>query len=215
MSDLNGRQYAFIGDLHGRTSLLEFILSKDKMDSYHFVLVGDILHHKHHFRVTRRTSPICMLSLVYSLIQRGKATLIAGNNENYILKHLVLPDHEVKKREAKYTLKCLKQVSLEDRVKYINMLSSAPVSLELDGRFRVAHAYYKPEERESCLYGPGYAWFKDEDLTVKHSIDPNYIYIHGHYGLPYLRQNIKILDATKLEAAGVYYSDRDEFTVYY
>jgi len=215
MYDTGERKYAFVGDLHGRTSLLEFILSRDKDNSYHFVLTGDILHHKHHFKTTKRTSPISMLSLVHSLIQSGKATLVVGNNENYILKHLILPEAEIRKREAKYTLNCLKQISLADRVKYINMLASSPCSLELDGRFRVAHAYYNPEDRESCLYGPGYAWFKDDDLRLKHKIDPKYTYIHGHYGLPYLRQNIKILDATKLEAVGVYYSDRDEFMLYY
>jgi hypothetical protein len=46
-------------------------------------------------------------------------------------------------------------------------------------------------------------------------IDPEYMYFFGHYGLPYRRKNVNILDATNLEATGVYYTDRDESVVYY
>jgi hypothetical protein len=63
------------------------------------------------------------------------------------------------------------------------------------------------------LFGPGYAWFK-EDLS-KHAIDPDYTYFFGHYGLPYRRANVNVIDATNLEATGVYYSDRDESVIYY
>lgn len=210
------KPYAFIGDLHGRTKVLEQILSKDTQNSYHYVFIGDILHHKHYFRNTKRSSPIRMLSLVNTLIKQDRATLILGNNENYILEHLVLPEREIRKKEARYTLECLRQLKLSERLAYVNMLSNSPVKLELDGKYRLAHAYYPTtDNRNVCLYGPGYAWFKDEDLRSKHGIDDSYLYFFGHYGLPYFRKNIFVLDGTYLEAVGVYYTDREEFMLYY
>jgi hypothetical protein len=210
----NQQPYAFVGDLHGRTKLLDFILSRDRSERYHYVFVGDILHHKHHFRNTKRTSPIQILKTVNNLVRQGRATLIAGNNENYILNHLILPESDVKKKEAKYTLRCLRQLDLDERLQYISLLSNSPTHLELDGYYRLAHAYYSPNDRQKCLYGPGYAWFKDDQLSA-HNITNTCQYFFGHYGLPYSRENIRILDATNLEAVGVYYSDREEFMLYY
>lgn len=215
---MNG-PYAFVGDLHGRVNLLDLILSRDPDLKYHYVLMGDILHHKPFFRNNKRVSPLRMLRSVSDLIGQGRATLILGNNENYILRGLVLPEKEVRKREAKYTLKCLKEIGLDERLKYINMLSNAPLSLELEGKFRLAHAYYPHDglnvPRDTCLHGPGYVWFRDDEVGVRHNLDPSYTYFFGHYGLPYWRENIRIVDATSLEAVGVYYTDRDEFMVYY
>jgi hypothetical protein len=148
----------------------------------------------------------------------NRGTLILGNNENYVLNSLVLPDKDIKKKELRYTLECLRELSLSERIKYISILSNAPLSLEIEGKYRLAHAYYPHEgqnvSRETTLFGPGYAWFRDDDLS-KHQIDPNYMYFFGHYGLPYRHANINILDATNLEATGVYYTDRDEMMVYY
>lgn len=216
---MSSRPYAFVGDLHGRSSLLQSLIANDRDKRYHYVFLGDILHHKPFFTRCKRSSPIRILKAVYDLIQEGRGTLVIGNNEDYILQSLVLPDNKVKKREVKYTLKCLRELPLTERLAYINMLSSSPCYLELDGGYRLAHAYYPHETqqvpRAQVLSGPGYLWFRDKDLAGKHHIDPSYQYYFGHYGLPYRRQNINIIDVTSLEGVGVYYTDRDEFVVQY
>jgi hypothetical protein len=208
--------YAFVGDLHGRVNLLHTILDRDPDRRYHYIFLGDIIHHKHFFRFNRRCSPVKMLREISELVGQGRATLVLGNHENCVLDSLVLPADQIKKKEVRNTLESLKELSLSERLKYISMLSSAPISLELPGNFRLAHAYYPhtPDVgRKTVLFGPGYAWFK-EDLS-KHAIDPDYTYFFGHYGLPYRRANVNVIDATNLEATGVYYSDRDESVIYY
>lgn len=212
--------YAFVGDLHGRLGALEEILQRDKDNKYHYVFMGDILHHKPFFRRTTRTSPVRMLAQVYELVSTGRGTLILGNNENYILRNLINDEEKIKKKEVKYTMKCLRKLPLSERIAYVGMLSNAPTHLELDGKYRLAHAYYPHENtqvsRNQVIYGPGYLWFKDEDLATHHHIAPHpYQYFFGHYGLPYRRQNVNVIDATSVEAVGVYYTDKDEFLVQY
>lgn len=217
-TDLRSVNYAFVGDLHGRINLLRTILERDPDLDYHYVFLGDTIHHKPYFRHNKRSSPIKIFKAIHSLIGQGKATLVLGNNENYVLRELVMPSQKIKKKELKYTLECLRELPLSERLSYISMLSNAPLHLELEGRYRLAHAYYPHPgqnlKRENILFGPGYAWFRDTDLS-KHMIDPSYQYFFGHYGLPYRHKNISIIDATSLEATGVYYTDRDEFMVYY
>jgi hypothetical protein len=212
------KPYAFVGDLHGRINLLERILSRDGNFNYHYVFLGDIIHHKPFFKYCKRTSPVLMLRLIHEIVSSGRGTLILGNNENYILRSLILPEESVKKKEVKNTLKCLKDLDLQERLSYISLLSNAPLNLELEDKYRLAHAYYphstQEVKRETVLHGPGYIWFRDNDLS-RHKINPDYKYFFGHWGYPYWRENINIIDATSLEATGVYYSDRDEFMVYY
>lgn len=211
--------YAFVGDLHGRVNVLEEILSHDKDKKYHYVFMGDILHHKPFFNRTKRTSPVRILSLVYELVSTGKGTLILGNNENYILRNLINDEEKIKKKEVKYTMKCLRQLPLAERIAYVGMLSNAPTHIELENKYRLAHAYYPHEglqiPRNQIIHGPGYLWFRDEDLSTSHKISPQYQYFFGHYGLPYRRQNLHIIDATSIEAVGLYYTDKDEFMVQY
>lgn len=211
--------YAFVGDLHGRVALLKTILDKDPSRRYHYVFLGDTIHHKPYFRRSKRTSPIKMFKALADMIESGRATLVLGNNENYVLRALVMPDQNIKKRELKYTMKCLKDLPLGERLRYISMLSNAPLYLELNSRYRLAHAYYPHAQqsvsRDTIISGPGYLWFKDQDLFSKHCIDPSYLYFFGHYGLPYRRSNVSIIDATSLEATGVYYTDKDELVTYY
>lgn len=211
------RPYAFVGDLHGRANVLQDILERDN-GKYHYIFLGDILHHKPYFRRAKRVSPIRILAQVYELVSTGRGTLILGNNENYILRNLINGEEKIKKKEVKYTLKCLKQLPLAERVAYLGMLSNSPTHLEIDGTYRLAHAYYPHQgvqvSRNQVIHGPGYLWFRDEDLSV-HGIDPNYQYYFGHYGLPYRKGNVHILDATSLEGVGVYYTDKDESVLYY
>lgn len=210
--------WAFVGDLHGRVHILERILAKDPSLRYHYVFVGDILHHKPFFRYSKRISPIKILEKVHSLVSSSNATFILGNNENYILRSLIMADEDIKKKEVKATLKSLREINLPDRLKYISMLSNAPLSLELGDKYRIAHAYYphatQTVSRDTILHGPGYPWFKDGDLA-RHFINPDYKYFFGHWGHPYWRQNVTVIDATSMEAVGVYYTDRDEFTLFY
>lgn len=215
----NTHPYAFVGDLHGRVNLLRTVLERDPERRYHYVFLGDIIHPKPWFRRHKRTSPVKILRIVDELMADSRATLVLGNNENYVLNALIMPGENIKKKELKYTLECLRELPLSERLRYISMLSSAPTHLELEGRYRLAHAYYPHDgqdvPRDTVLFGPGYAWFRDPDLQVRHHIDPLYSYYFGHYGLPYWHQNVNIIDATSLEATGVYYTDRDEFMVYY
>ena len=215
---VTNNSYAFVGDLHGRYRLLQSILDRDKSRKYHYVLLGDILHHKSFFKKHKPSSPLKILRMVSNLIEKGNGTLILGNNEDYVLKSLIMPEKKIKKRELLYTLECLKSLEVAERLHYISMLSSAPISLELPGNFRLSHAYYPHRgqnvTRDTVIFGPGYAWYRDEDLS-KHMIDPEYQYFFGHYGLPYRHRNVHILDGTNLETTAVYYSDRDETVIYY
>lgn len=213
------RPYAFVGDLHGRVNLLRTILERDPGKKYRYVFLGDTIHHKPHFKYNKRCSPIKVLRILDALMKEERGTLVLGNNENYVLNALVLPGQSIKKKELKYTLECLRELPLSERLRYISMLSNAPINLELENRYRLAHAYYPHDgqdvPRDTVLFGPGYAWFRDPNLETRHHIDPAYTYFFGHYGLPYWHRNVHIIDATSLEATGVYYTDRDEFMVYY
>lgn len=213
------RPYAFVGDLHGRVNLLRTILERDTDRHYHYVFLGDTIHHKNFFQRNRRCSPVKVLQILDALMTEGRGTLILGNNENYVLNALIMPGQNIKKKELKYTLECLRELPLSERLRYISILSSAPTHLELEGRYRLAHAYYphtgQNTLRDTVLFGPGYAWFRDPDLETRHMINPKYMYFFGHYGLPYRHKNVNILDATNLEATGVYYTDRDESVIYY
>lgn len=212
------KKYCLIGDLHGRIDTLDKII--EKSDGYHYIFMGDIIHHKPFFRRAKRTSPTRMLFKVKKLVDEGIATLIIGNNENYILKNLVLPKIQVKQKEVKFTLQCLKDLKFEQRLDILHWLNTSPLTLEFEsfGKiYRCAHAYYDsqytPETRNNVLTGLGYPWFRQDPL--EDHIDANAEYFFGHYGYPYFRKNLHIIDATNFEGVGVYYTDREEFLIYY
>jgi hypothetical protein len=211
-------KYCIIGDLHGRIETLDRILQRSP--DYHYVFLGDTIHHKAFFRRSRRSSPTRMLSKIKSLTEEGQASFIIGNNENYILKNLVLPKSDIKQKEVKYTLECLKEMGLKDRLDLLHWLATAPLTLEFESygkTYRCAHAYYKPDyddkSRNDVLNGIGYPWFKNDPL--EDHIGSGAEYFFGHYGYPYFRKNLRIIDATNFEGVGVYYTDREEFLIYY
>jgi hypothetical protein len=182
--------------------------------------MGDVIHHKPFFRRSKRTSPLRMLSKIKKLVDKGDATLILGNNENYILKNLLLPEDDILQKEVKYTLSCLRDLSLDERLNYLHWLTTTPLTLEFESYgkvYRCAHAYYNPnytpETRNSVLTGIGYPWFKLDKL--EDHIKPDAEYFFGHYGYPYFRKNLHVIDATNFEGVGVYYTDREEFLIYY
>ena len=212
------KKYCLIGDLHGRVDTLDKILEKSK--GYHHVFLGDVIHHKPFFRRSRRSSPTHMLLKVRRMVERGEATLIIGNNENYVLKNLVLPKAQIKQKEVRNTLQCLKNLPLEERLELLHWVSTAPLTLEFASYgkiYRCAHAYYDPnystETRNRVISGPGYPWFRQDDLNDHLGSDAEYFF--GHYGYPYFRKNLRIIDATNFEGVGVYYTDREEFLIYY
>lgn len=215
---MSEKRYCIIGDLHGRLETLEKILERSK--DYHYVFLGDIIHHKPFFRRSKRCSPINMLLKVKELVDRNVATLIIGNNENYILKNLVLPKTQIRQKEVKYTLQCLKNLELEQRLSILSWLNTSPLTFEFESyghKYRCAHAYYDPnytpETRNRVLAGTGYPWFRQDDL--QDHICSDFEYFFGHYGYPYFRQNLHVIDATNFEGVGVYYTDRKEFFIYY
>lgn len=215
---MSENKYCIIGDLHGRVDSLDRII--EHSSDYHLVFLGDTIHHKPFFKRTRRTSPIRMLQRIQKMVSNGQASMILGNNENYILKNLILPKSQIKQKEVKYTLQCLKELKLEQRLSLLRWLDFLPLTLEFESfgkTYRCAHGYYKPsqapEDRNLILAGPGYPWFKTDALS--NHIEDNAEYFFGHYGYPYFRKNLKILDATNFEGIGVYYTDREEFLIYY
>ncbi len=211
-------KYCLIGDLHGRVETLERIL--EKSEGYHYVFLGDTIHHKAFFRRAKRSSPVRMLLKIKKLVSAGKATFIIGNNENYILKNLVLPRSQIRQKEVKYTLECFKELPLNQRLDLLHWLTTSPLTFEFESygkTYRCAHAYYDPDytdsTRNNVLTGIGYPWFKNDQL--EDHIKPDAEYFFGHYGYPYFRKNLKIIDATNFEGVGVYYTDREEFLIYY
>ena len=114
----------------------------------------------------------------------------------------------------------LRNLSLDGRLDCVHWLTKSPLPLGLESYgkvYRCAHAYYNPnytpETRNSVLTGIGYPWFKLDKL--EDHIKPDAEYFFGHYGYPYFRKNLKIIDATNFEGVGVYYTDREEFLIYY
>lgn len=203
------KKLCVIGDLHGRVRLLETVI-KDNSDCF-FVVLGDIIHHKPHFRRSRRSNPLKIISLLMELTSKNKAAVVMGNNEKYFLNRILFPLEEITHPEVRFTIEQLQSLSNPQRLSIVNWFLNLPTHLEID-KYRFAHAYYlDPNEG---LYGPGYAWFHKqyEDL---HKLDKNYVYFFGHYGRPYLRENIKVIDCTELDALGVYRTDLDQFQVYY
>lgn len=211
-------KFCIIGDLHGRVDTLNRIIERSV--GYRLVFLGDVIHHKPFFRRTRPSSPLKMMGRVKGLVDEGRAWFILGNNENYILKNLVLPEEQIIQKEVRYTLSCLRSLPLEKRLEYLHWLTTSPLTLEFKSGgkvYRCAHAYYNPthtdETRNSVLTGIGYPWFRNDNLSDH--IDSEAEYFFGHYGYPYFRKNLKIIDATNFEGVGVYYTDREEFMICY
>ena len=213
-----GNKYCIIGDLHGRIETLEKIV--EKYSDYHYVVIGDSIHHKPFFKRTRKTSPVRMLQYIRSKNLAGKMTLLLGNNENYILENLVTPEEQIIKKETRYTLKCLKELDFNSRIDIISWLSRCPLTATIQtnsGCYRLGHALFSEEitssNRNSILSGPGFPWWKEN--LEEYCPDSSSIYIMGHYGYPYIRKNLRIIDATNFEGIGMYYIDREEFLIQY
>jgi hypothetical protein len=210
----------FVGDLHGRLDVLQKIIKEsDRRGEYHYVLMGDLLHHKRYFKRSKPAPSIQMLSCVRHLEQSGRATVIMGNNEGYILESINRPVKDIKSHSVRQTVSQLNSLRGAERKSMLTWMRNMRKYMEIqrDGViYRVAHAYY-PNQRFSTdsyiLSGPGYPWFKKDSL-LEH-LDPSYQYILGHYGYPYLRDNLKIIDSTLFEGVGTFYTDRNEFMVYY
>lgn len=208
-------KFCIIGDLHGRTKTLEKILKdcKSKGD-YHYIFIGDLLHHKSYFKRTKKSSPIKLITFIKNLSDNGKATVLRGNNEQYILDNIDTPLKLIKSTQVRYTVECLRRLSMTECDSILQWLNETPLHMEV-GRYRLAHAYYPRTDTDTrtILTGPGYPWFKRD--TLSDHLDSEFMYILGHYGYPFIKQNLKIIDATLFEGVGVYYTDVDEFMVYY
>lgn len=197
-----------IGDIHGRIKILQRIINEYLPQDYHIVILGDIIHHKKYFRRTTKTNPIRVIEYIMSL--GGDVTTICGNNETYILERLNYPLKDIYKREAQYTISCLRGLDTQKRLNILRWMLNMPTKLEL-GKYRFAHAFY--DDPNPRLFGPGERWFEPEKIG-KYNIDPSYKYFIGHYGKPFFHNNIYCLDCTELEAVGVYLTDKNIFKVY-
>ena len=212
------KKYCIIGDLHGRIETLEKII--ERSPGYHFVLIGDSIHHKPFFKRTRKTSPVRTLQFIRNKVVKNEATLILGNNENYILENLVSPEERILKKEVRYTLKCLRELDFHERLDIISWLARCPLTITATSdnkNFNLGHGLFYKEvnklNREKILSGPGFPWWKDRLEEYCPIAEDQYIF--GHYGYPYMRKNLLIIDATNFEGVGVYYTDREEFLIHY
>ena len=212
------KKYCVIGDLHGRLDTLEKII--EKSPGYHFISIGDSIHHKPFFKRTRKTSPVRTLQFIRDMVSEEKMTLILGNNENYILENLVTPEKNILKKETRFTLRCLRELDFNSRLDLISWLARCPLSVTLpleDKNIKIAHGLFYEEvnkrNRDQILSGPGFPWWKDK--LEEYCPCKEDTYILGHYGYPYVRKNLYIIDATNFEGVGVYYTDREEFLIYY
>lgn len=210
--------YCVIGDLHGRVDALEKIISK--APDLHYVIIGDSIHHKPFFKRTKKTSPIRTLEFIKNKCEEGGITLLLGNNENYILENLVTSENSILQRETRYTLKCLRELDFDSRIDIISWLARCPLTATIKANkqtYRLGHAIYSDKvtrlNRDKILSGPGYPWWKDS--LEEFCPNRKEIYIHGHYGYPYIRKNLRIIDATNFEGIGLYYVDREEFLIHY
>ena len=161
-----------------------------------------------------------MLQYIRNRNLMGKMTLLLGNNENYILENLVTPEKDIIKKETRYTLRCLKELDFNSRIDIISWLARCPLTATIQTEnktYRLGHALFFDEitssNRTSILSGPGFPWWKDRlEEYCPRSKDT---YILGHYGYPYIRKNLRIIDATNFEGIGLYYTDREEFLIQY
>ncbi len=202
-----------IGDLHGRSKTLLKIIkdSKTRRDDYHYVIIGDLIHHKSYFK---RSKPSSTIKLIKTVMDMQGVTVVRGNNEQYVIDCINSPLKSIKQASTRSTVEALRSLPMRECDEIVRWLNTRPYSLQL-GEYRVAHAYYPNGDTsvQTILSGPGYPWFKRDDLSSH--LDPNFVYILGHYGYPFIKENLKIIDATLFEGVGVYYTDRDEFMVYY
>jgi len=212
------KSYCIVGDLHGRIDTLEKIVSKSP--DLHHVLIGDSIHHKPFFKRTKKTSPVRTLEYVKRRCEEDKMTLLLGNNENYILENLVTLEDKILKKETRYTLTCLRELDFDSRLGLISWLARCPLTATIKSNkktYRLGHGLYYDKvtkhNRDRILSGPGYPWWKD--TLEEFCPNKKEIYIHGHYGYPYMRKNLRIIDATNFEGVGLYYVDRDEFLIHY
>lgn len=195
-----------IGDIHGRKQLLERVVAANP--GYTYVLLGDVIHHKSFFRRYARVSPLRVIEYIMGF--GDQMITIMGNNEKYVLERFCYPIELIRKPEAKFTMKVLRQLESKQRLDIVKWMVNLPSHLEI-GRYRFAHAFY--DDPNVMLFGPGFRWYLPEHDS-DFPLDPNYDYFFGHYGRPYFRKNIKILDCTELDAVGVYLTDTAEFKVY-
>lgn len=211
-------KYCIIGDLHGRIDTLERIV--DRSPGYHYIIIGDSIHHKPFFKRTRKTSPVRMLEYIREKNLSGDMTLLLGNNENYILENLVTPERNIIKKETRYTLRCLKELDFNSRIDIISWLARCPLTATIptkNRKYRLGHALFIGEitktNRAQILSGPGFPWWKD--ALERYCPYEEDLYILGHYGYPYIRKNLRIIDATNFEGVGLFYVDREEFLIHY
>lgn len=197
-----------IGDLHGRVRILESILKDNS--GCEFIILGDIIHHKQHFKRSKKSNPLKIINILMDLSKKQKAKVIMGNNEKYFLNQMLFPLENVTNPEVKFTIQQIKSLSNPQRLCVANWFLNLPTHLQINN-YRFAHAYY--QDPNDNLYGPGYTWFYKQYEHL-HPLDTNYTYFFGHYGRPYFRDNIKIIDCTELDAVGVYRTDLDEFKTY-
>lgn len=204
----NSTPLCIIGDLHGRVKILESILQDNWGCVY--IILGDFIHHKHFFKRSKRSNPLKIINLLMDLTQKRNAYVVMGNNEKYFLDKMLFPIEDISHSETRFTVQQIKSLSTPQRLRIASWFLNLPPHLEL-GKYRFAHAYY--DDPNDGLFGPGYAWFYKQ-YTHLHPLDSAFSYFFGHYGRPYFRDNIHILDCTDLDAVGVYRTDLGEFKVY-
>jgi hypothetical protein len=201
----------FIGDLHGRLDTLHRIISAHP--DHFYVFVGDMIHRKGFFS-QRTSSSFSVLREVRAICDAGNGVAILGNNEYSILANLIKPIENVRKKELRSSLLELQRMSFEKRMSWLRWLQDLPYYTKIN-EYSVSHAYPSPTQLEMAVYGPrGGCWFKPPSSANEHLID-GCVHIFGHYGRPYISDQVKCIDATDFEQVGVYISDYNQFLTFY
>ena len=209
----------FIGDVHGQIDKIdEFISSQDENSI--FVFLGDLIHVKPHFKVDQYYSTVEVINYFRELEKRRECKFVLGNQEIYVLDCLLSERKRgINKDEVQNSINAIRALPIMEQIDLLHWIRMIPFSLSIQTErklYKVAHAYYleNPEtkqEKDLCTFGKISDWMKKKYLPFK--LERNEVVILGHYGKPFIRPELKIIDSTFLQGIGVFHAKNNLFEV--
>lgn len=209
----------FIGDVHGQIDKVEKFISSQDDDSV-FVFLGDLIHIKPYFNVEQYYSTVEVLNYFRDLEKRRKCKFVLGNQEIYILDCLLSERKRgINKEEVQNSINAIRELPIMEQIDLLHWIRMIPFSLQVQTErklYKVAHAYYIEDpkdkrEKDLCSFGKLTDWMKKRYLPFK--VNKNEVIILGHYGKPFIRPELKIIDATLLNGIGIFYAKNSLFEV--
>lgn len=201
----------FIGDLHCRLDTARRIIRA--YPDHFYVFMGDLVHSKRFFK-QKTCSSFEMLSYVRGICAQDIGAVIMGNNEYSILANLITPEKKIRKKELRASLREVREMDFEGQMAWLRWLQDLPHKLEIN-EYVVSHAF-PSDEREMALYGPGNIWFKPPSKLAQYAqLLPDKKYVVGHYGYPFISNQVKCIDATNFGGVGVYVTSPEQFLIFH